>query len=250
MDAFLDCDLRGARLTGVKLAEARFTRCDLSKAVLRAVDVQGAEIDAPWLLDGDGELIVNGVNVAPLVDAELDRRFPGRGLRCATDPDGLRQAWAALECTWAGTLDRVASLPPDTVEVSVAGEWSFAETLRHLVMATDTWLRGAILQIDQPYHPIGMPNAEYAEDGNDPAVFSDSAPGYDEVLAVRAQRVGMMRDFLSNVTEEQLTHPRKNPWAPQYPETVLSCLHTILGEEWEHHRYAVRDLDAQRAAAH
>jgi hypothetical protein len=25
---------------------------------------------------------------------------------------------------------------------------------------------------------------------------------------------------------------------------VLSCLHTILEEEWEHHRYAVRDLDA------
>jgi hypothetical protein len=24
--------------------------------------------------------------------------------------------------------------------------------------------------------------------------------------------------------------------------TVLSCLHTILEEEWEHHRYAVRDL--------
>jgi hypothetical protein len=24
----------------------------------------------------------------------------------------------------------------------------------------------------------------------------------------------------------------------------LSCLHTILEEEWEHHRYAVRDLDA------
>jgi hypothetical protein len=26
-------------------------------------------------------------------------------------------------------------------------------------------------------------------------------------------------------------------------ETVLRCLHTILQEEWEHQRYAVRDLD-------
>jgi hypothetical protein len=25
---------------------------------------------------------------------------------------------------------------------------------------------------------------------------------------------------------------------------VLSCLRTILEEEWEHYRYAVRDLDA------
>jgi hypothetical protein len=38
-----------------------------------------------------------------------------------------------------------------------------------------------------------------------------------------------------------------NPWAPDHPETVLSCLHTILEEEWEHHRYAVRDLDAIEA---
>ena len=31
---------------------------------------------------------------------------------------------------------------------------------------------------------------------------------------------------------------------PRIPETTLSCLHVILEEEWEHHRYAVRDLDA------
>ncbi len=41
---------------------------------------------------------------------------------------------------------------------------------------------------------------------------------------------------------------RKNPHAPDHAETVLSCLHTILEEEWEHHRYAVRDLDALKAA--
>jgi hypothetical protein len=30
---------------------------------------------------------------------------------------------------------------------------------------------------------------------------------------------------------------------PDYEEAVLSCLHTILEEEWEHLRFAVRDLD-------
>lgn len=35
-----------------------------------------------------------------------------------------------------------------------------------------------------------------------------------------------------------------DPHAPEHPETVRSCLGTILEEEWEHHRYAVRDLDA------
>jgi len=54
----------------------------------------------------------------------------------------------------------------------------------------------------------------------------------------------MVRDFLAGVTPAELAVPRRNPWAPQYPETTLSCLHTILEEEWEHHRFAVRDLEA------
>src|SRR5690606_35680523 len=86
-------------------------------------------------------------------EAELNRRFPGRADRRATDPDGLRAAWAALERTWAATLARVAAMPAGTVDVSVDGEWSFAQTLRHLVFATDMWLGRAILQIDQPFHP-------------------------------------------------------------------------------------------------
>jgi len=54
----------------------------------------------------------------------------------------------------------------------------------------------------------------------------------------------MVRDFLSTVTPDELTATRKNPHDSDYPETTLSCLHVILGEEWEHHRYAVRDLEA------
>ena len=42
---------------------------------------------------------------------------------------------------------------------------------------------------------------------------------------------------------------RKNPHDPDYQETTLSCLHVILEEEWEHHRFAVRDLDAIEATS-
>jgi hypothetical protein len=238
-------DLRGARLVEADLHGARLIRADLSDAVMRGVEIAGADIDAPWLLDG-GSLLVNGVDVAPLVDAELDRRFPGRSQRRAADPEGLRRAWAAVEATWAATLERVATLPAGTVDVQVDGEWSFAQTVRHLVMATDTWLRGAVLGVERPYHPIGQPNVEYAADGHDPSVFAEAAPAWDEVLAVRAGRVAMVRDYLAGVTPADLAATRANPWAPEYSETVLSCLHTILEEEWEHHRYAVRDLDAIR----
>jgi uncharacterized protein YjbI with pentapeptide repeats len=240
-------DLQGAEFTDADLRGARFVRADLSGVVMRAVDVREADIDAPWLFRGESFLRVNGVDVIPLVEAELNRRFPGRGGRRATTPDGLRAAWAALEVTWAATLQRVAAMPPGTADVSVGGEWSFAQTLRHLVMATDAWLGRAILGIEQPFHPIGQPNAEYQTDGNDMSVFAAAAPAYADVLQVRAGHVAMVRDFLANLTSDDLAQARKNPWAPERPETILSCLHVILGEEWEHHRYAVRDLDTIEA---
>jgi hypothetical protein len=240
-------DLQGASFVDVSLRGARFVRADLSGVVMRAVDVAGADIDAPWLLDRESSLFVNGVDVTPFVEAELNRRFPGRAERRAEDPDGLRSAWAVLQRTWAATLERVAAMPPDAVDASVDGEWSFAQTLRHLVMATDTWLGRAILGVEQPFHPVGQPNAEYETDGNDMSIFTTVTPSYAEVLEVRAGRVAMVRDFLATITQDDLAGTRKNPWAPEYPETTLSCLHTILEEEREHHRYAVRDLDAVEA---
>jgi hypothetical protein len=236
-------DLRGAEFVNADLRGARFRASDLSGVVMRAADVSGADIDAPWLFDGES-FLVNGVDVIPLVDAELNRRFPGRADRRAPDPDSLRAAWAALERTWAATLERVAAMPAGTVDVSVGGEWSFAQTLRHLVMATDTWLGRAILGLEQPYHPLGQANASAEKDGLDMSIFTTVTPSYADVLEVRADRVAMVRDYLATVTPDLLAGARTNPWAPQYPETVRSCLHTILEEEWEHHRYAVRDLDA------
>jgi hypothetical protein len=165
-------NLRGAEFVEADLRGARFVRANLSGVVMRGVDAQGADIDAPWLLDGESFLRINGVDVVPFVEAELNRRFPGRADRRAGDPDGLRAAWAALERTWAGALERVAAMPAGTVDVSVGGEWSFAQTLRHLVMATDAWLGRSILGIERPFHPIGQPNAEYETDGNDMSIFA------------------------------------------------------------------------------
>ncbi|MBM6400873.1 DinB family protein [Phycicoccus sonneratiae] len=236
---FVDRDLRGAR----------FVRCDLSRAVLRAVDVAGAEIDAPWLLDGESTLLVNGIDVTGFVDAELDRRLPGRALRRAEDPDGLRAAWAAVEEAWAGAVARAETMPEGTLDASVDGEWSFAQTVRHLVMATDTWVRGAVLGVERPWHPLGMPNAEYAADGHDPSVFAPGTPPWSEVLAARADRTALVRDLLGAASADELDATRANPWAPEYSETVRSCLHTVLEEEWEHLRYALRDLDVLDARA-
>jgi hypothetical protein len=230
-------DLQGAEFVEVNLRGARFVESDLSSAVMRGVDIQGADIDSPWLGKPDGSLKVNGIDVAAYVDAELNRLSPGRAERRAEDPAGLQAAWSAIEGTWATTLKRVEGMPSGTVDVSVDGEWSFAQTQRHLIQATDIWLRRAILELSEPYHPFGL---RYGQDDSD---STTSTPTYAEVLEVRADRVAMVRDFIATVMPATLEEPRKNPWSPERPETIRHCLHVILGEEWEHHRFATRDLD-------
>ncbi len=240
--------LAGRTFTHRTLRGSRFVDCDLGEVVVRGSEVAGMKIDSPWLMEDGSRLLVNGVDVVPLVDAELNRRFPGRELRTATDPEGLRAAWAALAAAWAATLQRATGMPPGTVDASVAGEWSFAQTLRHLVMATDTWLGKAVLEREHPYHPAGLPNDDgggsAAYDGSE---FADAEPTFDVVLQARAERQAMVAAFLAAVTADTLAAPRRNPHAPEHVKTVLSCLRTILEEEWEHLRYAVRDLDALAA---
>ncbi|WP_326555496.1 DinB family protein [Micromonospora sp. NBC_01813] len=231
--SFVDRDLRGAR----------FNRSTLAGAVMRGVDVRGLDIDAPWL--ADGALLVNGVDVAPLVEAELNRRFPGRELKRAEDPGGLRTAWSVLERAWVAAVDRIPSLPEGAVDVSIDGEWSFAQTLRHLVFATDAWLGKAILRLPQPFHPLGQPNAEYETDGFDTSIFVTEKPTFAAVLKVRAERQAMVRDFLATVTADLLAEPRPSAWSPEHNESVLHCLHVIFDEEWEHLRFALRDLEMQ-----
>lgn len=247
MTTFKAENLEASEFIEVDLRRSRFVSSDLSGAVMRGVEVRDVEIDSPWLFDGDGFLRVNGVDVLPFVEAELNRRFPGRAERQASDPEGLRRAWAALERAWTATLDRVEAMPAGTVDVSIADEWTFAQTLRHLTFATDTWLGKAILGIEQPYHPLGLMHEDSETDP--PPALTTATGSYDEVLEARAGRVTMVRDYLDSVTQDELAEARNNPHDPKYQETVVSCLHTILDEEWEHHRYAVRDLDTIAAEA-
>ena len=240
--------LQGATFVGADLRGARFVESDLSDVVMRGVELRGADLDAPWLPSA-GSFRVNGVDVIAFVEAELDRRFPGRALRRAADPDGLREAWAALEQGWAAVVARVEAMPAGTVDVRVDDEWSFAETLRHLVLATDAWLGRGVLEREQPLHPLGMAFADAGPGGPlDLSVLTPGTPPWAEVLAARADRVGQVRAFLATVTAEELDTPRRNPWDPTGAETTRSCLHVVLEEEWEHHRFAVRDLDALAGA--
>jgi hypothetical protein len=202
--------------------------------MMRGVEIAGMDIDAPWLSEGPG-LRVNGIDVTPFVEKELDRRFPGRGERRAESPAGLREAWAAADRAWEAAIERAAALPAGSVDVRIDGEWSFSETLRHLVHGIDIWLCKAVLGFaEADFHPLGLGYGSMASE----------ASSFDDVLAARAGRAAMVRDFLAGVTDESLDEERRNPHNPANAETVRHCLHVILKESWDHLRFALRDLDA------
>ena len=184
-------DLRGAQFVDADLRGARFVGADLSGVVMRGVAGARARTSTHrGSSTATAPCSSTASTSSRFVEAELNRRFPGRAERRAADPDGLRAAWAALERTWAATLERAAAMPAGTVDVSVDGEWSFAQTLRHLVLATDMWLGRAVLQIEQPFHPIGLLDAEHRGRRLRHVGLHDDTPSYAEVLEVRAGRVG------------------------------------------------------------
>jgi hypothetical protein len=229
--------------TDADLSESRFVRCFFDGATFRGVAFSNVSIDGE--ID---TLTVNGVDVAPFVEAELNRRYPGRELRNAATCAQLRDSWTKVQAAWRDAVTLVQTLPPHVVETSIDGEWSFIQTLRHLVLATDVWLRGAIQRIDPPYHPIGQPFAEYAADGYDMSHFTETTPSLDRVLEVRGERQAMVTEFLNTATDRDLTDEQVNPWAPTATVTVGRCISVILNEEWEHLRFALRDIEALKTA--
>ncbi|GGC06945.1 DinB family protein [Cellulomonas carbonis] len=231
-------EFEGATFVRASFRGATLRFSDLSGVTMRGVDVDGLDLDSHDLFFGS--LVVNGVDVVPLVDAELNRQFPGRELQKAEAPEGLRAGWVAVQDAWATTVE---GTPPELVDAHVEDEWSLAQTLRHLVLATDAWLRGGILRVEQPFHEIGQIFTGAAEMGFDMPVFRDNPPPYEEVLAVRADRQHMVTDFLATATSELLAEERDDPWGGgDWHPTVGDCVRVILEEEWAHLRYVRRDL--------
>jgi hypothetical protein len=249
---FSRVDLNGARFERIDLSDVEFRTCDLAGARFRAVDMRGVVMRGVELVDVDiygeiGKLTINGVDVGSFVTAELDRRYPDRAKMRPTDAAGFREAWDVVERLWAGTVERARGLDPDLLHVSVGGEWSFIETLRHLVFATDSWIRRAILGDPTPWDALDLP---WDEMPDTPGVPRDREvrPSLDDVLELRRDRMATVREFVDGLSDESLdghTTPVEGPgWPRPHSYPIRECLLTILNEEWEHRLYAERDLDA------
>ena len=233
------------------LQNSQFLRVDLSNSRLHGVIMQNVKITDAWVNNVEiscllGSLIVNEVDVSAYVRAELDRRHPELRMLRATDPDGLRDAWQMIEQRANTTLTRARALPEEKLHESVDGEWSYVETLRHLVYATDRWITGPVLGEPQPYHRLGMPN-DNPEPWRGSVIDIDARPTLDEVLDVRAQRMASVAALLAGNDEQALARTVPNPNGGT--TSAMGCVHIVLGEEWAHDRYANRDLDALGAPA-
>ena len=227
---------RGAHIEHADLRAVSFHHVRLSGAELYDVDITG-EID---------QVTINGVDIGPLVEAELNRRHPDRAKMSPTTVDGFQEAWAILERLWAGTEQRARALPPECLHERVRDEWSFIETLRHLGFASAAWAGRMVLGDPAPWHPLDLPWDEAP--GWDGIPWDrDVRPSLDEVLVVRRARQTMVRDVIAALTPEQLasTVTRTEPGWPQLEDFSLrQCLFIVVNEEWHHRLYAERDLDA------
>jgi DinB superfamily len=148
-----------------------------------------------------------------------------------TDPEGLADAWAMIEGIWTGTVARARELPEPILREQVGGEWSFVQTHRHLVLATDCWLRRMVKGIAHPYHPWGLGGPWLTSPrrwGLDP----DADPSLDQVLDLRRERMDEVREMIAGAKTKELERNctrSRQPRPPGKDHTVVQCLHVVTG---------------------
>ncbi len=194
-----------------------------------------------------GTVIVNDVDVTAYVMADLDRRYSELvQMREVKTADDFRAMHETVERLWAETVARAERLPENVRHQRVADEWSFVETLRHLVFATDVWVERMVGGKETPFHRLGLPPSGYSPDGaRDLGVEPDARSSYAEVLALHRDALRRMRECVATITDDELASMRTAAPAPEWEEMTASvgqCLGVVLEEHCQHRRFAERDV--------
>jgi hypothetical protein len=223
------------------LTGAEFWGADLSDATFRDVNLSRVRISHAWLIDVDVDafverVVINGVDVTSYVN-ERDAWYPLRAMLRPTDPDGMRTSWAAIEAAWDATTAQARALPDERLRESVDGQWSYVQTVRHLVFGIDKWFTVPIL--GGSFDPIGLPNTGSIELPW-PGLDRDADPTIDEALAAHAGRASLVRDHLARLAASELTRPIDV--LENGRTSVEEGIYTVFEEAFWHNRYARRDL--------
>jgi uncharacterized damage-inducible protein DinB len=159
------------------------------------------------------------------------------------DASGFRAAWAETQQRWARTLAEAGALEEELLHERVNGEWSFVQTLRHLLFVTDSWVGRGVLGRRDPWHrldvpPTGMTRVKGLADADERAEMS-------AVLALRTERTRTVDGVMQALTDAELDEERRCVGAG-HPKaglrSVRRCLRAVINEEWRHRDYAERDL--------
>jgi hypothetical protein len=237
-------------VAGEDWSGANFRQVDLSGARFRNVDLRGVKMVDALLVDADlsglvDGMKINGIEVAPLIKAEMERRYPSRTALFASDASGLQDACHSVHSQWLVTIERARRLPEERLHQRVDEEWSFVETLRHLIFVTDAWIGRVVIGDPHPFHPIGLP-PDFVVDGASYGIDPDADPDLGTVVDVRESRFALVTNLAASASPDELERVcPPNPVAGYPPDTqhrVLDCIWTVLDEEWWHHQFAIRDL--------
>jgi hypothetical protein len=138
---------------------------------------------------------------------------------------------------------KAKALDEELLHERVNGEWSFVQTLRHLLFVTDSWVSRGVLGERDPWHqldlpPTGMTRVKGLADADVRAELAG-------VLALRGQRTQTVDRVMKVLSDEELDEERRcvgpgHPKAGLWP--VRRCLTAQVNEEWRHRDYAERDL--------
>jgi hypothetical protein len=253
-------EVASRHIVGVCLDKARFVNVDLSGASFHDAALSGISIWAwgPNLTSGIKDMTINGVEIQPLLDAELDRRFPERlVLRNINDVPSMVTGLQALETMWAPTIEHAATLDPSLLDEKIGDGLSFLETLRHLVFGFDAWVRRTALGHNNPYHSCGLayPDTSGTWSPSGPVPWSavgidiHARPVLDEILAARLENTELALRLLSEMSDNEIRAVPPPSDAPGYPgprepRSLWAALKGQINEEWWHHQYAIRDLAA------
>lgn len=224
------------------LSDSAFWGVDLQRSTFRDVDLTGARVSHSRLVDVDidavvGGLVVNGVDVTAYVN-ERDPWFFLRRWMFPTEPDAMRAGWQDHSVAWERAIDRAHALPDAQRHASVDGEFSFVQTLRHVVFATDKWFTVPVLGGE--FHPLGLPNTGSLDFGW-PGLDLAAAPTFDDAVGAWRDRAARVRTFVADVSADALV--AEVEVLENGPSAVHDCVGVVFEEHFQHLRYALRDLD-------
>jgi DinB family protein/pentapeptide repeat protein len=212
---------------------------DLSNAKIVGANLQNTRLSG--MING---LVLNDVEVAPLIDAELTRLHPERAKLRPLDLQGCREAVAILDAQLESTYERSLAFREEQRHQRVDDEWSLVESIRHLVMVLDGWFSRTIRGEEDPFHPIGLTPSFMPPKPEGTSIDPDADPTFEEARDVLRDRMGAFRAYVDDLVQEELSRPIDN-----FTGSVHGSLWVIFDELWAHNRFINRDLDVIEKAS-